>query len=71
MIEKLIAQYKQKIAEQDLLIDELTTVVRNYRKDDELPGYYDYIGEVLAMRKGKLALKQAYVQFIYELKEVV
>ena len=70
MIEKLIKEYEQKIQERQAVIEQLSEVVREHRKEGTC-GFYDSIDEVLALRKGERALQQAYAQFIVDLRDII
>lgn len=68
-IGKLIDEYNERADQQQTSVDHFSEAVKQYRKDG-VPSFYDSIDEVLALRKGARALRDAYRRFVKDLREV-
>lgn len=68
-IGKLINEYNERAQQQQTSVDHFSEAVKQYRKDG-VPSFYDSIDEVLALRKGAQALRDAYKRFAKELEEI-
>lgn len=66
---KLIDGYEEMARQQQESVKHFNDAMKQYRKDG-VPSFYDSADEVLALRKGARALRDAYKRFARELGEI-